>query len=199
MRVEIGAIAPRPPFWVMYTANHPALTTWPRQATLRPPWWTIPEAYRLHMQAFTRPSHQLRQKVRAATLRSMHHTSIYRRLILQARTQGAQTTTTGASLHTHLREHPKEDTNLLKFIYGRLYNGKLAKRYGHAPDGRVPLMPPPRLMHTHCRRVRCAQTPLDQPSQRGMPAHTRCNTQLFQRRRRTLHCRSPTSSGGVRW
>jgi hypothetical protein len=26
MRVEIGAIAPRPPFWVMYTANPPTPT-----------------------------------------------------------------------------------------------------------------------------------------------------------------------------
>ena len=50
LRVEIGAIAPRPPFWVMYTANPstptPTLATWPIQATLRPPWWTIPEADR---------------------------------------------------------------------------------------------------------------------------------------------------------
>jgi hypothetical protein len=71
-RVEIGAIAPRPPFWGMYTANPPiptpALAIRPRHATLRPPWWTIPEADRLQMHAFTRPSQQLRQKVRAATL-----------------------------------------------------------------------------------------------------------------------------------
>jgi len=88
-RVDIGAIAPRLPFWVMYTVDPPtptpALSTGPRQATLRPPWWTIPEADRLRMQAFTRPSQQLRQKVRAATLRSLHHTSIYRRIITQAK------------------------------------------------------------------------------------------------------------------
>jgi ribonuclease HI len=51
LRVEIGAIAPRPPFCVVYTANPPtptpALATGPRQATLRLPWWTIPEANRL--------------------------------------------------------------------------------------------------------------------------------------------------------
>jgi len=85
-RIEVWTIAPRPPFWVMYIANPTAptlaLATGPRQATLRPPWWTIPEADRLQMHAFTRPSHQLRQKVRAATLRSMHHTSIYMRLII---------------------------------------------------------------------------------------------------------------------
>ena len=72
LRVDIGAIAPRPPFWVMYTAQPttppPELSTGPRQATLRPPWWTIPEKDRLQMHAFTHPSHQLRQKVRASTL-----------------------------------------------------------------------------------------------------------------------------------
>jgi len=102
-RVDIGAVAPRPPFWVMYTSNSPmpspALSTVPRQATLRPPWWTISEADRLQMHAFAPPSHQLRQKIRAATLRSLHHTSLYMRLILQARTQGANTTITGITLH----------------------------------------------------------------------------------------------------
>jgi predicted outer membrane repeat protein len=28
---------------------------------------------------------------------------------------------------------PKEGTTLLKFVYGQLYNVKIAKRYGHAP------------------------------------------------------------------
>jgi hypothetical protein len=32
-----------------------------------------------------------------------------------------------------------EGTILLKFIYGQLYNGKLAKRYGHAPKDDCPL------------------------------------------------------------
>ena len=70
------------------------------------------------MYAFTHPLYQLRQKVRAATLRSMHQPSIYRRLILQAKTQGANTATTGASLHTRLRENAKEGMNLLKVIHG---------------------------------------------------------------------------------
>jgi hypothetical protein len=89
MRVEVGAIAPRPPFWVLYTSNPPTSpstkATGPRQATLRHSWWTIPETNRLQMYAFPHPSHQMRHKVRAATLRSMHHTFLYRRLILQAR------------------------------------------------------------------------------------------------------------------
>ena len=127
----------------MYTAQPttppPELSTGPRQATLRPPWWTIPEKDRLQMHAFTRPSHQLRQKVRAATLRSMHHTSLYRRLILHAKTNGAHTANTGKALHTRLRDNPAEGTNLLKFIHGQLYNGKLAKLYGHAPTAECPL------------------------------------------------------------
>ena len=85
------------------------------------------------MHAITRPSHQPRQKVKAATLRSMHHTSLYVRLILQAKTQGANTATTGISLHTRLRENAKEGTNILNFSHGQFYNGKLVNRYGHAP------------------------------------------------------------------
>ncbi len=119
----------------MYTASPPTLTpalaTGPRQATLRPPWGTIPKADRLQMRAFTRLSYQLRQKVRAATLRSMHHTSTYTRLILQAKTKEANTATTGTALHARLREKSKEATYLLKFIHEQLYNGKLANRYGH--------------------------------------------------------------------
>jgi len=61
------------------------------------------------------------------------------RLILQAKIHGAHTPTTGESLHTRLRETPKKGTNIIKFIYGRLYNGKLAKRYGHAPTEKCPL------------------------------------------------------------
>ncbi len=32
-----------------------------------------------------------------------------------------------------------EGSHILKFIYGHLYNGKLAKRYGHAPTDECPL------------------------------------------------------------
>jgi len=142
----------------MYTANPPthipALATGPRQATIRPSWWTIPEAGRLQIHAFTRPSHQLRQKFKAATLRSIHQTSITRRLILQAKTQGANTATTEASLHTRLRENSKEGTNLRKFIHGQLYNGKLAKRCGHAPTDECPLCYCPNSCTHICKRAR---------------------------------------------
>ena len=91
------------------------------------------------MHAFTRPSHQLRQKFKATTLRSMHHTSLYMRLILHAKTQGANTATTGTTLHIRLRENAKEGSYILKCIHGQIYNGKLAKRYGHAPTDECPL------------------------------------------------------------
>jgi hypothetical protein len=32
-----------------------------------------------------------------------------------------------------------EGTTFLKFAYGQLYNGKLAKRYGHVPTDKFPL------------------------------------------------------------
>ena len=53
------------------------LATCPLSATLRQPWWTIPEEARLYMYAFTHPSKQLRQKVRTATLRSPSHLTIH--------------------------------------------------------------------------------------------------------------------------
>ncbi len=122
LRVDVGVMVPRPPFWVMYTSKpptlSPALATGPRQATLRPPWWTIPEEDRFQMHALARPSQHLRHKFRAATLRSMQQTSLYTRLVLHAKTQGAHTTTTGASLHTRLRDTPKKGTILLNFITG---------------------------------------------------------------------------------
>ena len=59
MRAEVGAIAPRPPLWVVYTSKPPTLplvlATGPRQATICQPWWTIPEADRLQMHAYTHP------------------------------------------------------------------------------------------------------------------------------------------------
>jgi len=91
------------------------------------------------MHAFTRPSQQPRHIVMAANLRSLHNAFIYRRLIIQAKNQGASTATTWTALHVRLRENSKEGTNLLKFIHGQLYNAKLTKRYGHAPTDECPL------------------------------------------------------------
>ncbi len=50
-RVDIGELAPRPHHWVMYTVKPPpptpAMSTGTSCATLRRPWWTIPDADRL--------------------------------------------------------------------------------------------------------------------------------------------------------
>ncbi len=40
---------------------------------------------------------------------------------------------------TRLRDTPKESITLLKFMYGQLYNDKLAKRYGHVPTDDCPI------------------------------------------------------------
>ena len=84
------------------------------------------------MHAFTRPSSQLRLKVRDALLRSLHHSSLYRRLIVANKEKGARTKTVGQALHTKLTHSLWEGTSLLKFIYGQLCNGKRAMGYGHA-------------------------------------------------------------------
>ena len=45
----------------------------------------------------------------------------------------------GRAIHKKLKCTSKEGTTLLKFIYGQLYNGKIAMRYGHAPTDECPL------------------------------------------------------------
>ena len=126
----------------MYTNNPTtppiSLAIGPHSAALHPPWWTIPEDDRRCMHAFTRTSNQLRLKVRNATLRSLHHTSLYIRLILKAKDQGARTKTVGTALHSYIRKSPKHGTSMLKFLYGELYNGKLAYIYKLAPTDACP-------------------------------------------------------------
>ena len=124
LTITIGRQAERPPHWVMYNNNPLAppirLATGPHSATLRSPWCTSPEEERPCMHAFTQPSHQLRHKVRTATVRSLHHTSVYRRLILNAKSRGALTAIVGTALHSLIRNSPKEDITILKFLYGQL-------------------------------------------------------------------------------
>ena len=127
----------------MYTAKPPppapALSTGTNCTTLRRPWWTIPEEERLQMHAFTRSSLQLRLKARDALLRSLHHSSLYRRLIVANKEKGARTKTIDQVLHKQLTHSPWEGTALLNFLYGQLYNDKLAMRYGHTPTNECPL------------------------------------------------------------
>ncbi len=91
------------------------------------------------MHAFTRPSQQLRLKVRHALLRGLHYTSLYRRLLVANKLKGARLQMVGRAMHKNLNTTPMEGTNIRKFIYGQLYNGKIAMRYGHAPTDECPL------------------------------------------------------------
>jgi hypothetical protein len=99
MRVNIGELAFRPVHRVMYTANPPApdstLSTGTDRATLRRPWWSIPEADRLQMHVFIRPSPRLRLKVRDAPLRRLYHTSLYRRIIIADKEKKARLISVG--------------------------------------------------------------------------------------------------------
>ena len=92
IRVDIREIAPRPTLWDMYTTKllvpDPALSIGTNRATLRRPWWTIPEADRLQVHAFTRPSQRLRLEVCDALLRTLHHSSLYMRLIVANKKKG---------------------------------------------------------------------------------------------------------------
>ena len=157
LRVEIGAIAPRPPFWVVYTANPPtptpALATWPRHTTLRPPCWTIPEADLFQMHAFTRPSQQLRQKSQGCDpskhapylhLHETHRTSKKPRSNHSYHRDGTPRPPPRELKRTHEppQIHPRAS------IQCQTYQ-KIRTR----PDERVPLIPPPGFMHTHCRRM----------------------------------------------
>jgi hypothetical protein len=91
------------------------------------------------MHAFSKTSNQLRLKMRNATLRGLDHTSIYKRLILKAKALRARANIVGATIHSHIRNPPKDGITLLKFMHGQLYNGKLACRYKPAPTDAYPL------------------------------------------------------------
>ena len=102
-RVEVGEIAPHPKDWVLYTFKPRILTITPVIPNTCPttprPGWTILEEGRLQMHVFTRPSRQVRLKARHALLRSLHHTSMYRRLIVTNREMGARLHTVGQPTH----------------------------------------------------------------------------------------------------
>ena len=72
-------------------------------------------------------------------MRNLHHSYLYRRLVVASKEKGARSKTVGQALHKKLTHSPWEGTSLLKFIYGQLYNGKLAMRYGHALIDECPL------------------------------------------------------------
>jgi hypothetical protein len=59
--------------------------------------------------------------------------------MIATKDKGARTKTVGQALHKKLAHSPWEGIILLKFIYGQMYNGKLAMRYGHALIDEYPL------------------------------------------------------------
>ncbi len=69
------------------------------------------------MHAFTRPSSHLRLKIRDALLRSLHHSSLYRRLITAVKERGARAKIVGQALHKKLTNSPWEGNSILHFIY----------------------------------------------------------------------------------
>jgi hypothetical protein len=58
---------------------------------------------------------------------------------LNAKARGARTANVDTALHSHIRNSSNEGITILKFIYGQLYNGKLAYKYGLAPTYACPL------------------------------------------------------------
>ena len=91
------------------------------------------------MHAFTKTSNQIRLKKRNASLRSLHHSTRYIRFILKAKAQGARKNIVGVALHSYTRNLLKDGITIRKFLYGQLYNGKLAYRYKLAPTDACPL------------------------------------------------------------
>ena len=69
------------------------------------------------MYAFIKPPNHLRLKVWNVTLRSLHHTSFNRRLILKAKAQGARTNTVSTTIHSHIQKSPKDGIKQLIYIY----------------------------------------------------------------------------------
>ena len=75
------------------------------------------------MHVFTHPSKHLRDKVHPTPRLCLHHTSLYIRLILDAKQLGDRTGE--EALHSRIRISPIIDINILKSVDDQFYNGKL--------------------------------------------------------------------------
>ena len=134
IRHTLGAHPYRPTFWLHYQCPTP--TPSPSTATglcstsNRPPPQSLSEEDLGYTQAFTNPSKQFRKRVKPRVLTSLYHTSIYRRLILQASKDGARLATTASQITKRRTPYPTQATQLLQFLWGQLFNGKIAHRYG---------------------------------------------------------------------
>ena len=72
------------------------------------------------MHAFTKPSNQLRLKVLAATLKSLHYTSLNIHMFINAKAQGPRTVSVGTSLQSMIQNSQRDGITILKFIYDQL-------------------------------------------------------------------------------
>ncbi len=61
------------------------------------------------------------------------------RLLVANKIKGARLQTLGRAIYRKLTSQSKEGTTRFKFIYGQLYNGKLAQGHGHAVTDDCPL------------------------------------------------------------
>ena len=157
IRVEIGAIAPRHPFWVMYTATPPHAHTGPR-----------------HMAETSHPPPSMADNPESGP---PPNARFHAPLISTAtESQGCDPTKHAPYLHLHeanpTNKDPRGEYRYHRDSPPRPYPRKLKR--GHKPpqihprtkiqwqtcqtlrtrpNGQVSFMPPPRLLHTHRRRV----------------------------------------------
>jgi hypothetical protein len=136
-RHTLGATPHRLPYWILYQPQTPSPTpttaTGLQSTSTRLPLSSLSADDLGVTHAFTNPSKQFRKHVKPRLLNGLYHTSLYRRLILQAAKDGARLTTTSTQITTRRKNSPKQANQLFKFLWGQLYNGKLAFRYGHQP------------------------------------------------------------------
>jgi hypothetical protein len=165
----------------------PALATGPRQATIRPPYMVDisgsipPPNARLHAPiTATESKSQGRDPPKHALYLHLHETH--------------STSTDPRSDHRYHRDGTtrppprklKRGHELSQFYPRTTIQWQTCQAIRTRPYGRMSLLPSPRLVHSHRREVQSTQKPLDKPSQRGMLAHTRGNTQLRKGGRLTI-------------
>ena len=141
IRHTLGALPFRPQYWIHYQCPTPTPTParsigLPSSST-RQPLQSLSEEDLGYTQAFTRPSKQFRNRVKPRVLAGLYHTSLYRRLILQASKHGARLATTASQITKRRASDPAQATQLLKFLWGQLYNGKIAHDMDSNPHQHV--------------------------------------------------------------
>ena len=99
-----------------------------------------------------------------------------------------------------MAEKPTEATNLLKLAYGKLYNGKLAYRYGHAATDECTLCHLPDAC-THIAEECKAHKNLtiNRHNAACQLVHTAIRSVAIKVRWCSIHRDKPFSCGGKRW